>query len=50
MYSILGKQVVNTAFTANGNNSVELPKLQTGVYLVEVQNVAGTLNKKLIIK
>ncbi len=50
MYSILGKQVINTTITGNGNNRVALPKLQTGVYLVEVQSAQGTLNKKLIIE
>jgi hypothetical protein len=49
MYSILGKQVINTSFTANGNNSIALPRLQTGVYIVQVQSATGTLNKKLII-
>ena len=50
MYSVLGKQVVNTTLTATGNNSVDLPRLQTGVYIVHIQNAEGFINKKIIIK
>jgi hypothetical protein len=50
MYNILGRQVLNTTITGNGNNHIALPKLQTGVYLVEVQNAQGRLNKKLVIE
>ena len=50
MYSVLGKKVINTSIRGNGNNSVILPKLQSGVYLVEVQNTQGILNKKIVIE
>ena len=50
MYSVLGKKVINTSIIGNGNNSIILPKLQKGVYLVEVQNLQGILNKKIVIE
>ena len=50
MYSVLGKKVINTSISGNGNNSIILPKLHTGVYFVEVQNAQGILNKKIVIE
>ena len=50
IYSILGKQLINTTITGKGNNSIALPRLQTAVYLVEVQNAQGTVTKKIFIE
>jgi hypothetical protein len=50
LYSILGKKLVNVRFTANSNNSIALPKLKIGVYIIEVKDETGTLSKKLIIE
>jgi autotransporter-associated beta strand protein len=50
LFNILGKQVVNTSFTSNGVYDVNLPKLATGLYIVQLDNETGTLNKKIILE
>tara|TARA_R110002153_G_scaffold264365_7_gene426250 strand:- start:2108 stop:3055 length:948 start_codon:yes stop_codon:yes gene_type:complete len=50
LFTILGKQVLNTAFTSNGVRDISLPNLSTGVYIVQVENEAGQLNKKITIE
>tara|TARA_B110000977_G_C10845555_1_gene403755 strand:+ start:107 stop:574 length:468 start_codon:yes stop_codon:yes gene_type:complete len=50
MYNILGKQMLSASLDANGNNSIVLPSLPTGVYLVEIQNASNVLSKKIIIE
>lgn len=50
LYNLLGEQLIERVITATGNNRIALPKLHTGIYLVEVQNVLGVVNKKIIIK
>ena len=50
MFTILGKQVLNTTFDATGNNEISLPKLATGVYIVQIQSEQGNLNKKIILE
>ncbi|KGL63370.1 hypothetical protein PHEL85_0406 [Polaribacter sp. Hel1_85] len=50
VYTILGKQVFNSTFQANGVKDVSLPKLVAGVYLVELQTEKGTLNKKIVLE
>lgn len=50
LYNLLGEQLIDRVITATGNNRIALPKLHTGIYLVEVQNVLGVVNKKIIIK
>ncbi|MDB9732723.1 T9SS type A sorting domain-containing protein [Polaribacter sp.] len=36
LYNILGKQVLNSSFEANGVKDVALPQLATGVYIVQL--------------
>lgn len=50
VFNILGKQMINTTFNANGVKEISLPKLATGVYIVQLQTAAGTLNKKIILE
>jgi hypothetical protein len=50
IYSILGKQVLNTTFEGNGVNDVTLPSLRTGVYIIQLATETGKLNKKVIIE
>ena len=50
LFDVLGKQVVKTTFTSNGVQDVSLPKLPTGIYMVNVQAESGKLNKKIIIQ
>ncbi|KGL63374.1 LamG-like jellyroll fold domain-containing protein [Polaribacter sp. Hel1_85] len=50
VYTILREVVLNSTFQANGVKDISLPKLTTGVYLVELQTEKGTLNKKIILE
>ncbi len=50
MFNILGKQVLNTSFEGSGSNNINLPVLSSGVYIVQVKNESGTINKKVVIK
>ena len=49
IYSILGKELLNTSFIPNNVKDISLPKLTTGVYLVQLQTNEGKLNKKIIL-
>ncbi|MHB0754800.1 T9SS type A sorting domain-containing protein [Polaribacter sp. M15] len=50
MFNTLGKQVVNTPLTSNGLHDVHLPKLTTGIYIVQLENDKGILNKKIVLE
>ena len=50
MFNILGKQVLNTSFEGSGSNDINLPILSSGVYIVQVKNESGTINKKVVIE
>jgi hypothetical protein len=50
IFTILGKEVLNQSFTSNGPKEILLPALAKGVYIVQIQNTAGKLNKKIILE
>ncbi len=50
LFNILGKQVMNTSFKSNGVSNISLPKLATGVYIVQLETEKGKLNKKIILE
>ncbi|MFY9242943.1 MAG: BspA family leucine-rich repeat surface protein [Polaribacter sp.] len=50
LFNMLGKQVLTTSFTSNGVHDISLPKLATGVYIVQLENEVGKLNKKIILE
>ncbi len=50
LFNILGKQVVNISFEGTGSNDIHLPALSNGVYIVQVKNESGTVNKKVVIE
>jgi uncharacterized protein YegP (UPF0339 family) len=50
LYNVLGKQVLNSSFTSKGVQDISLPKLSTGVYIVQLQTETGKLNKKIILE
>ena len=50
IFNLLGKQVLNTSFTSNGVKDINLPNLSKGVYLVQLKNNSGKLNKKIILE
>ncbi|MDG1037971.1 MAG: T9SS type A sorting domain-containing protein, partial [Polaribacter sp.] len=50
LFNILGKQVLKTSFKSNGVSEISLPKLATGVYIAQLENEAGKLNKKIVLE
>ena len=50
VFNILGKQVVNSSFTSNGMQDINLPNLKSGVYIVQLKTEEGTLNKKIVLE
>jgi hypothetical protein len=50
LFNILGKQVLNTTLTSNGVQDISLPNLANGIYIVQLENEAGKLNKKITLE
>ena len=50
MYNILGKQVMNTSFSSTGVKEISLPRLATGMYIIQLETAAGKLNKKIVLE
>ena len=50
LFNILGKQMMNSSFEANGVKEISLPNLATGFYLVQLETENGKLNKKIILE
>jgi hypothetical protein len=50
IHTLLGKQVFSTTFKSNGVSEIALPKLASGVYLVQLQTAKGILTKKIILE
>ena len=50
LYNVLGKQVMNANFKANGVKELSLPRLSKGVYIVQLETETGKLNKKIVLE
>ena len=50
LYNILGKEIVTTLFTSNGNKEISLSKLASGIYLAKMQTEKGVISKKIILE
>jgi hypothetical protein len=50
LFNILGKQVMQTSFTATGFRDIALSKLAKGMYIVQLETEAGKLNKKIVLE
>ncbi len=50
LFNILGKQVMQTSFTSTGVKDIALPKLATGMYIVQLETATGKLNKKIVLE
>ncbi|SEC85050.1 Por secretion system C-terminal sorting domain-containing protein [Tenacibaculum sp. MAR_2009_124] len=49
IYSIVGKKIMSSKFSSNGNSIISIPKLSTGVYLIEINSPSEKINKKIVI-
>jgi hypothetical protein len=50
LYNTLGKKVTETSFNTNGVQDISLPKLATGIYIVQLETETGKLNKKITLE
>ncbi|MEO1029825.1 MAG: T9SS type A sorting domain-containing protein [Bacteroidota bacterium] len=50
IYNMLGQTVLDTQFKGTGSNAIALPRVSTGLYLVELLAETGRVHKKLILK
>lgn len=50
LFNILGKQVLQDSFVANGSKEITLPKLATGIYIVQLETQTGKVSKKIILE
>jgi len=50
IYNILGREVLKTSFTSGNTKDISLPNLNTGVYLLKLDTVEGTVTKKVVLK
>jgi hypothetical protein len=50
LFSLLGKEIISTSFISKGVKDISLPKLATGIYIVQLETEKGKLNKKIIIE
>ncbi|MFB9110058.1 pectinesterase family protein [Flavobacterium gyeonganense] len=50
VYSILGQKVKQGVFIANTSQSIDLSRLTSGVYLINIKNTEGTVYKVKVIK
>ena len=49
LYSIQGKEVLNTNIDSNGYSTIEMPKLSKGIYIVNLNHNEIKISKKIII-
>ncbi|QTE23993.1 T9SS type A sorting domain-containing protein [Polaribacter cellanae] len=49
LYNTLGKQVFTNTFDGNLNNTIALPNLATGMYIVKLKTANSTNTRKIII-
>ena len=50
LYNILGKEMMTTIFTSNGNKEISLSKLASRIYLAKIQTEKGAISKKIILE
>ena len=50
VFNITGQKVFATSFVGNGNNSISIPKVTTGLYLIQLNTNKGSITKKIILK
>ena len=49
IYDVTGRLVLQTSFTGNGSNTIQLPHLKRGMYLVQVHLAKGIITRKLML-
>ena len=47
MFSVTGKEVMQTKISLTGSAKVSLPSLSSGVYIIQLSTETGIINKKI---
>lgn len=50
IFSVLGKNVFSKTVAMNGVKTIDLPNLNTGVYIVNITSSLGKVSKKVVLK
>ena len=50
IYNILGKEMFSKSFTTNGVENIKIPNVNSGVYLINVENANKSLKKKIVLE
>ncbi|WP_288956413.1 T9SS type A sorting domain-containing protein [uncultured Polaribacter sp.] len=50
LYNVIGEQVLKASFNANGTKEISLPRLSSGVYVVQLETETGKVNKKIVLE
>ncbi|CAL2085445.1 endonuclease [Tenacibaculum sp. 190524A05c] len=50
LFNISGQKIVTSSFIGNGNNSVPMKKLATGLYILQLDTSKGKIVKKVLLK
>lgn len=50
VYSALGKEVMSANISSNGESTVNLPQLASGIYIVKLHSKLGNITKKIILE
>ena len=49
IYTVVGKEVLETNFQAHSKTEIQLPKVSSGVYFIKLETQKGKLTKKIVI-
>lgn len=49
IYSLLGQELMSSSFKGLGLNELTLPKVETGVYVIEIETADNRFTKKILI-
>ena len=50
VFTITGKEIINKKLTETSNQTISLPNVAKGIYLVRLTSSRGTINKKIVLK
>ncbi len=50
VYSLLGKEMLNTDIKSNGTSSIELNNFANGIYIIRLNSSLGNITKKIVLE
>ncbi len=49
LFDLTGKRILDSSFQSNRVNTITLPEVYSGIYIVQLKSDSGSLNKKIVI-